>query len=280
MTQNTTKPTKVRTYTTQHEVNLRGKELLEQLLMVTTGGSRFLDSEAGNEIFLELFQLFQLKFEGFYPRFLAEEMEYTLFDFTHSRDDAFREWKNGALTARGLDENGLPLDVEQPKEQVSATERQMEYVKEVAEKVALALESGDVSEGVKDCLKTIVFEMSNEANLPLADLTLIRAAFPNIMENLDWNYGKGYLHSIAAILAYDTKVEETYLDKKEKPEKVLNLSEHPENLNILAQQISEIIHNPELPESVRECLENELCETTHLDLYTPENVLANLRSKQ
>jgi hypothetical protein len=50
----------------------------------------------------------------------------------------------------------------------------------------------------------LIFEASNEASLPLSDFSLVRAAFPNIIENLNKDYGRGIYHMLHAILQYNT----------------------------------------------------------------------------
>lgn len=61
--------------------------------------------------------------------------------------------------------------------------------------------------------------------------------------------------------------------------KVLDLSEHPENLNILAGQLSDILKNPALPTEIYNCISDELTHESP-DLDSPELILKNLEAIQ
>ena len=55
---------------------------------------------------------------------------------------------------------------------------------------------------------------------------------------------------------------------------VLGLSDS--SIEDLAQKLSDIMHNPNLPEVIHECLEENL-NTDFIDFHTPENILGNLK---
>ena len=107
------------------------------------------------------------------------------------------------------------------KDTTKCTDRQKETLSDIARQLEMALGSDKTPEGVKDCLKTIIFEASNEAGLPLADCSLIRSAFPNIIEALPKDYGRGIYHSLHAILTHDTAAFRDFYEQRldEKPEK-------------------------------------------------------------
>ncbi len=48
--------------------------------------------------------------------------------------------------------------------------------------------------------------------MTLADFSLVRAALPNIIENLNFEYGRGVLHSIHAIIRCDTDAFQKFYD--------------------------------------------------------------------
>jgi hypothetical protein len=66
---------------------------------------------------------------------------------------------------------------------------QRRTLEQISQQVEMALESDNTPEGVKDCLKTIIFEASNESGLLLGeiledDFSRVRATFPSIIEKL------------------------------------------------------------------------------------------------
>jgi hypothetical protein len=83
-------------------------------------------------------------------------------------------------------------------------EREKQTLADISRQIELASTSNKTPQGVKDCIETIIFEASNEASLPLSDFSLVRAAFPNIIENLNKDYGRGIYHMLHAILQYNT----------------------------------------------------------------------------
>lgn len=290
----------------------RAKELIYQILAVTAGWDVIPENPTPDQMewaqghFLELLEIFMIRHDNFSRSTLAEDLQFAVFHYSFAHDDAYRVWREKTFAARNLDDNGEQLETprepemegstsspsltdsteitetSEPTDQVQPprqrSEKAKEYIREVSEQVALAFESKDVSDGVKAALKSIIIEASTEADLFCDDMSLIREALPNIIENLNLDYGRGYLHAIGAILRHDTNVYETYLDNKKKAEKVLDISEHPENLNLLANQISAIMKNPDLPDRIYNCLADELAEI-HIDTDAPENILANLKSK-
>jgi flagellar biosynthesis/type III secretory pathway protein FliH len=90
--------------------------------------------------------------------------------------------------------------------------RQQNTLRQISQQVEMALQSDNTPEAVKDCLKTIIIEASGEAGMTLADFSLVRAALPNIIENLNFEYGRGVLHSIHAIIRYDTDAFQKFYD--------------------------------------------------------------------
>lgn len=60
---------------------------------------------------------------------------------------------------------------------------------------------------------------------------------------------------------------------------VLDLSSQPENLNILAGHIAEIMTNPATPEKIFNCLSDELSDAAEGVTYSPEKIVGILESK-
>ena len=100
------------------------------------------------------------------------------------------------------------------KDTTKYTDRQKETLSDIARQLEMALTSDKTSQGVKDCLETIIFDASNEAGLPLSDFTLIREAFPKIIEALPKDYGRGIYHSLHAILIQDTAAFKDFYEQR------------------------------------------------------------------
>jgi hypothetical protein len=71
------------------------KELLSQILMVTTGCSTVngTSEEWGHANLIELLEIFQIRHENFERGQFAEDLQSFLFTWTHKHDDTYREWK-------------------------------------------------------------------------------------------------------------------------------------------------------------------------------------------
>jgi hypothetical protein len=81
----------------------------------------------------------------------------------------------------------------------------------------MALMSDKTADAVKDCLKTIICEAANEANISLNeifdnDFSRVRATLPKVIEKLGEDYGRGFLHSIHAIVQYNTDAFRKFYD--------------------------------------------------------------------
>jgi hypothetical protein len=100
------------------------------------------------------------------------------------------------------------------KDTTKYTDRQKETLSDIARQLEMALGSDKTPKGVKDCLETIIFEASSEAGLPLSDFTLIRSAFPKIIEALPTDYGRGIYHSIHSILIQDTSAFKDFYEQR------------------------------------------------------------------
>jgi hypothetical protein len=141
-------------------------------------------------------------------------------------------------------------------------------LEQISQQVEIALASDKTSEGVKDCLKTIIFEASNEANLPLADFSLVRSAFPNIIENLDFEYGRGVLHSIHAIVQYDTNAFKEFYEQR-----------LDQDMEDLANLLSKVMKHPKMPTKLYNVMTDELVEND-VDTDSEEWILGSLKKME
>jgi len=148
------------------------------------------------------------------------------------------------------------------------------YVKHHAAQVEMALNSLDTKKSVKDCLKTIIGEISSSADMRLMDFSLVRAALPNIINSLDNDYATGFMHSIRSILEYETDSFQRFHEAKmdEQPEE----ADVTEGLIEMAGHLSEAMKNPLMPERLYNVLADEFCEQTSVT-HAPAIILAALQ---
>ncbi len=109
----------------------------------------------------------------------------------------------------------------------TTAQNKKEYVDQIAIQIEMALNSEKAADGVKDCIRTIIIEAATEADMTINDFSLIRAEFPRIIENLNEDYGRGFLHSVAAIIRYDTDAFQSFYDER--------LDENAENPNDMSR---------------------------------------------
>ncbi len=147
---------------------------------------------------------------------------------------------------------------------------QRRTLEQISQQVEMALASDNTPEGVKDCLKTIIFEASNEAGLLLGeilqdDFSRVRATFPSIIEKLGDDYGRGVLHSIHAIVQYDTNAFKEFYEQR--------LDQDTEDL---ANLLSRVMKHPKMPTKLYNVMADELVEND-VDTASPEWILGNLK---
>lgn len=150
----------------------------------------------------------------------------------------------------------------------SIDERQRRSLNQISQQVEIAFASENVSRDTKECLETIIFKASNEAGLPLSDFSLVRAALPNIIENLDFEYGRGVIHAIHAIIQYNTGASQKFYDDR--------LDQDAEDL---ADLLSRVMKHPKLPTNLYNVLSDELVETD-VDADSSEHILASLKKME
>lgn len=93
------------------------------------------------------------------------------------------------------------------------------------------------------------------------------------------DFGKGLIEAMEEVeIAVERgEVEYNFERKTEKAApNILDLSNAP--IEDLAKSLSDLMHNPNLPPKMRDCLADELSEV-HTNIHTPENVLENLKSQ-
>ncbi len=157
------------------------------------------------------------------------------------------------------------------------TEQQKQTLADISRQIEMALGSDKTPQGVKDCLETIIMEASNEAGMMLTDFSLVRAAFPNIIENLNEDYGRGVYHSIHAILQFNTDAFKDFyeqrLDEENEADSLYSKLAGADT-ETLAVAVSAMMHNPLLPAHLYNVIGDEIA--TVGDIHSPANVLYNL----
>ncbi len=152
------------------------------------------------------------------------------------------------------------------KKAKTVNRNQRRSLEQISQQVEIAFASKNVSDDTKECLKTIISGASNEAGLPLSDFSLVRAALPNIIENLNFEYGRGVIHSIHAIIQYNTDAFQKFYDDR--------LDQDTEDL---ADLLSRVMKHPKIPTKLYNVMTDELVETD-VDTDSPEHILAHLKT--
>ncbi len=142
---------------------------------------------------------------------------------------------------------------------------QRRTLEQISRQVEMAFASENVSDDVKECLKTIIIDASIQADMCLNDFSLVRAALPNIIEELGADYGRGIYHSIHAILQYNTDAFQKFYDDR--------LDQDAEDL---ARLLSQVMKHPKIPTRLYNAMTDELVELEFVDTDAPEHILANL----
>lgn len=150
-----------------------------------------------------------------------------------------------------------------------------------ANKIRHALASDKIPTSSKHAIEDIISDATAESDVYIFHPDLVKLAFPMIMRELDFNYGKGILHSIQNILetlpvelVEELKQYEKRFDSKPETEEkeVLDLSEmcgeflrtneatageKPIPLSVL---LSAVMKHPETPKPIYEALGDILIE--------------------
>ncbi len=144
-------------------------------------------------------------------------------------------------------------------------------LEQISHQVEMALASENVSDDVKECLKTIICEAANEANISLNeifdnDFSRVRATLPKVIEKLGVDYGRGFLHAIHAIIQFNTDAFQKFYDDR--------LDQDTEDL---ANLLSRVMKHPKMPARLYNVLGEHLIEIPCDTTDSPEWILANLK---
>ncbi len=152
---------------------------------------------------------------------------------------------------------------------VKTVERnQRRTLEQISQQVEMALTSDKTPEGVKDCIKTIIIEAATESTVTIVDINdsiELSQALPGIIENLDFEYGRGVLHSIHAVVQYDTNAFKEFYEQR-----------LDQDMEDLANLLSQVMKHPKLPAKLYNVLSDELTENS-LDTDSPEWILGSLK---
>jgi hypothetical protein len=156
------------------------------------------------------------------------------------------------------------------KEAKTISQNERRSLEQISQQVEIAFTSENVSDDVKECLKTIICEAANEANISLSeifdnDFSRVRATLPKVIENLGVDYGRGFLHSIHAIIQYNTDAFQKFYDDR--------LDQDTEDL---ANLLSRVMKHPKMPTQLYNVMTDEFV-VVSADTDSPEWILANLK---
>ncbi len=152
-------------------------------------------------------------------------------------------------------------------------DNQRRTLEQISQQVEMALMSDKTADAVKDCLKTIICEAANEANISLNeifdnDFSRVRATLPKVIEKLGDDYGRGFLHSIHAIIQYNTDAFQKFYDDR--------LDEDVEDL---ANLLSKVMKHPKMPTKLYNVMTDELVEND-VDTDSPDWILGSLKKME
>ncbi len=92
----------------------RAKDGIEEILSVTLGWNVLAknNSEWGHRILLEVFETLLIRHKNFSRSDFIEKLQKAIFDFTMTRDEAYRQWETESFAKVGLDENGVEIEAD------------------------------------------------------------------------------------------------------------------------------------------------------------------------
>ncbi len=156
------------------------------------------------------------------------------------------------------------------KEAKTISQNERRSLEQISQQVEIAFASENVSDDVKECLKTIICEAANEANISLSeifdnDFSRVRATLPKVIEKLGVDYGRGFLHAIHAIVQYNTDAFQTFYDDR--------LDQDTEDL---ASLLARAMKHQKMPTQLYNLLADQFTEVSG-DTDSPEWILANLK---
>jgi hypothetical protein len=157
------------------------------------------------------------------------------------------------------------------KKAKTISQNQRRSLEQISQQVEIAFASENVSDDVKECLKTIICEAASEANISLSeifddDFSRVRATLPKVIEKLGVDYGRGFLYAIHAIVQYNTDAFQTFYDDR--------LDQDTEDL---ANLLSRVMKHPKMPARLYNVLGEHLIEIPCDTTDSPAWILANLK---
>lgn len=153
-------------------------------------------------------------------------------------------------------------------------------IENTGKELSVALNSDNFSDGGWDALQEILSNLGNESQIHTSHPELITHAYRLMIEAVDQGYGRGVHNCIQSIIEGESRENEKFADELKsldsKQETILDLSEQPENLNILAADLSKILKNPLLPADIYDAIQDRLT-TVGADTDGVDWILANLK---
>lgn len=275
----------------------RAKALLDDILSACEG------SGIGNENadwatrgLLEILELFTFnKNSKVTPQDMAEDLQRHLFTWTFKHGDVYSQWRDDYFSGKwyaelneekeSSDAPEAQTQTEQPKAKTLAEH----HLQIMANKISHILRSDKVSDDARAAFSNIIFNAANESNIGVDEPELIKISLPLIVNSLEFEYGRGVVSSLSAIL--DSSLVDSVEDELRQYEKRFDGRDsefdgspsQPDGLDVsdssmkdLAQKLSDIMHDPHLPEKIHNCLADELAGNC-IDFRTPESILGNLK---
>jgi hypothetical protein len=183
----------------QDEKTERGKRLITHIAMSCSNDYTVIDS------LMEILELFTIRDSNLTFSDIAEDLQTYLFTWTREHGDARSDWKEEVLSGKkypnefgeneGEEQHTGDAEIDNLALTLAGHTLQI-----LANKISHILQSDKVSDDAKQAFQSIVFNAANEGNVAIDDPQLIKISLPLIIDSLEFNYGKGIVHSLGFLL--------------------------------------------------------------------------------
>jgi hypothetical protein len=242
------------------------------------------------ELLAQVIDIFMPRPFDINPSAIAEDLLHYIFTHTDLHNHNYRKWlADNFVDLEEMSAASESPEVETQPEQPKARTLAEHHLQIMANKISHILRSDKVSDDARAAFSNIIFNAANESNIGVDEPELIKISLPLIVNSLEFEYGRGVVSSLSAIL--DSSLVDSVEDELRQYEKrfdgrdsefdgspsepdVLDVSDS--SMEDLAQKLSDIMHDPHLPEKIHNCLADELAGNC-IDFRTPESILGNLK---
>lgn len=143
------------------------------------------------------------------------------------------------------------------------------YLNVLSDKLCHVLSSRETPIGTRHAIEDIISAAACEADIHIFEPQIVKTFLPHILKGLKFEYGRGVVHSLDAILAGLPDDQQEGLEQFER-------RDEERRLDKLSAQISAVMNNPLLPEALRNTIAGEINREDESKQFSPDNVRYNL----